>query len=66
MHFKILWEQINNSDLWIIGPQMKYGVLVSQYGGYLVMILTQMVLSLTQTKRKPQRAFSYRSHEKLS
>jgi hypothetical protein len=66
MHFKILWEQINNSDLWIIGPQMKYGVLVSQYGGYLVMILTQMALSLTQTKRKPQRAFSYRSHAKLS
>ncbi|MEC1636897.1 hypothetical protein P9D98_20235 [Bacillus mojavensis] len=34
-NFNFLWEQINNSDLWIIDFNFKYGVLVSRYGGYL-------------------------------
>lgn len=34
-NFNFLWEQINNSDLWIIDFKFKYGVLVSRYGGYL-------------------------------
>lgn len=34
-NFNFLWEQINNSDLWIIDFKFRYGVLVSRYGGYL-------------------------------
>ena len=34
-NFKVLWESINYEDLWIIGQNFKYGVLVSRYGGYL-------------------------------
>jgi len=34
-NFNILWERINNDDLWVISQDFSYGVLVSHYGGYL-------------------------------
>ncbi|MED3803893.1 hypothetical protein P4562_18370 [Lysinibacillus xylanilyticus] len=34
-NFNILWDHINNDDLWIISQDFNYGVLVSRYGGYL-------------------------------
>jgi hypothetical protein len=34
-NFKALWQSINYEDVWIIGQNIKYGVLVSRYGGYL-------------------------------
>ncbi len=35
MNFSILWEYINNDDIWIIGQDFSYGVLVSRCAGYL-------------------------------
>lgn len=35
MNFSILWEHINNDDIWIISQDFSYGVLVTRYGGYL-------------------------------
>ncbi|WP_243763896.1 hypothetical protein [Bacillus sp. XF8] len=34
-NFSVLWQCINNDDLWIISPDFSYGVLVCRYGGYL-------------------------------
>lgn len=34
-NFNILWKRIYNDDLWIVGTDFNYGVLVSRYGGYL-------------------------------
>ncbi|MED4402580.1 hypothetical protein ABET41_09715 [Metabacillus fastidiosus] len=34
-NFNILWQSIDNDDLWIISKDFNYGVLVSRYGGYL-------------------------------
>lgn len=33
--FNILWQRINNKDIWIIAQDFSYGVLVSRYVGYL-------------------------------
>lgn len=35
MNFKILWELLNNKDIWVISQVYSYGILVSRYGGYL-------------------------------
>jgi len=35
MNFNILWELINNKDIWIFSQDYSFGVLVSRYGGYL-------------------------------
>ncbi|MBO9128513.1 hypothetical protein [Bacillus sp. 165] len=34
-NFDILWQFLNNEDIWIISQDYSYGVLVSRYGGYL-------------------------------
>lgn len=34
-NFNLLWQCIDNEDLWIISQDFSYGVLVSHYGGYL-------------------------------
>ncbi|PGM49017.1 hypothetical protein [Bacillus sp. AFS053548] len=34
-NFDILWQSINNEDIWIISQDYSCGVLVSRYGGYL-------------------------------
>ncbi|TCM87923.1 hypothetical protein EV294_1163 [Paenibacillus sp. BK033] len=34
-HFDTLWNSINNEDVWIIGQNFNYGVIVSCYAGYL-------------------------------
>ncbi|WP_163537260.1 hypothetical protein [Gracilibacillus sp. YIM 98692] len=34
-NFRVLWQSINYEDVWIIGQDFNYGVLVSCYGGYL-------------------------------
>ncbi|MDF2086415.1 hypothetical protein [Bacillus pseudomycoides] len=34
-NFSILWQCINNDDIWIISQDFSYGVLVFRYGGYL-------------------------------
>ncbi|MGG3889863.1 hypothetical protein [Metabacillus fastidiosus] len=31
----VLWQSIDNDDLWIITKDFNHGVLVSRYGGYL-------------------------------
>lgn len=33
-NFSVLWNCINYDDIWIIGQDFSYGVLVSRYGGY--------------------------------
>lgn len=34
-NFSILWQCINNDDIWIVSQDFSYGVLVFRYGGYL-------------------------------
>ncbi|MGG3889530.1 hypothetical protein [Metabacillus fastidiosus] len=34
-NFEVLWQSINYEDVWIIGQNCNYGVLVLRYGGYL-------------------------------
>jgi len=34
-NFNILWQLIDNEDIWIISQDYSYGILVSHYGGYL-------------------------------
>jgi len=34
-NFDILWQFINNEDIWIVSQDYSYGILVSSYGGYL-------------------------------
>jgi hypothetical protein len=34
-NFNILWQLIDNEDIWIISQDYSYGILVSRYGGYL-------------------------------
>ncbi|WP_165346800.1 hypothetical protein [Gottfriedia acidiceleris] len=34
-NFDILWQFIDNEDIWIVSQDYSYGILVSRYGGYL-------------------------------
>lgn len=34
-YFDTLWDSINNEDVWIIGQNFNYGVIVACYAGYL-------------------------------